>query len=140
MVPPIILGLGVAAASAKGLSALLLGQTYARSLGTNVRRLRVLTLGAVVLLVAPVTAYCGPVSFVGLIVPHFARGIAKTSRILPLIPLSALSGALLALCADAIVHLPWEQHFLHLNAILALIGGPIVIAMLAFSPMLRRST
>lgn len=139
MVAPIFVGLLVAVASAKGLSALLLGETYARSMGTDVRPLRWLTLGAVVLLVAPVTAYCGPVTFIGLIVPHFARAIARTSQILPLLPLAALSGALLALAADAIVHLPWEQHFLHLNAILALAGAPVVIALLLFSPSLRGS-
>ncbi|MCG8443390.1 MAG: iron ABC transporter permease, partial [Caulobacterales bacterium] len=117
----------------------LLGETYARSLGADVRRLRWLTLGAVVLLVAPITAYCGPITFIGLIVPHFARAIARTSRILPLIPLAALSGALLAISADAIVHLPWEQHFLHLNAILALVGAPVVIGLLLFSRGLRGS-
>lgn len=137
LIIPISLGVFVAIASAKGLSALLLGETYARSMGTDVRRLRWLTLGAVVLLVAPVTAYCGPVTFIGLIVPHFARAIARTSQILPLIPLAALSGALLAISADAVVHLPWEQHFLHLNAILALVGAPVVIALLLFSPSLR---
>lgn len=139
MIVPIVLGLTVAVASAKGLSSLLLGETYARSMGVDVRRLRWLTLGAVVLLVAPVTAYCGPVTFVGLIVPHFARAIARTSKILPLIPLAALSGALLAISADAVVHLPWEQHFLHLNAILALVGAPVVIALLLFSPSLKGS-
>ncbi len=137
---PVALGLIVAIASAKGLSALLLGDTYARSIGTDVRRLRWLTLSAVVLLVAPVTAYCGPVTFVGLIVPHFARALARTSQILPLIPLAALSGALLAISADAVVHLPWEQHFLHLNAILAVFGAPVVIALLLFNPMLRGSS
>lgn len=139
MIVPIILGLIVAIISAKGLSSLLLGETYARSLGTDVRKLRWFTLGAVVLLVAPVTAYCGPITFIGLIVPHLARSIAKTSRILPLIPLAALSGALLAISADAVVHLPWEQHFLHLNAILGLIGAPVVIALLLFNPSMRRS-
>ena len=140
MMLPIALGLIVAIASAKGLSSLLLGETYARSIGTDVRRLRWMTLGAVVLLVAPVTAYCGPVTFIGLIVPHFARAAARTSQILPLIPLAALSGALLAISADAVVHLPWEQHFLHLNAILALFGAPVVIALLLFSPLLKGST
>ena len=140
MIGPIALGLVVAVASAKRLSALLLGETYASSMGTDVRRLRWLTLGAVVLLVAPVTAYCGPVTFIGLIVPHFARAIARTSQILPLLPLAALSGALLAISADAVVHLPWEQHFLHLNAVLALVGAPVVIGLLVFSQTLRSST
>jgi len=139
MLLPIIAGLIVAIVSAKGLSSLLLGETYARSLGTDVRRLRWLTLGTVVLLVAPVTAFCGPITFIGLIVPHLARSIAGTSRILPLIPLAALAGALLAVSADAVVHLPWEQHFLHLNSILALIGAPVVIALLLFNPSMRGS-
>lgn len=134
---PIAAGAALALFNAKPLTALLLGETYARSLGTDVTRLRRLTLAAVVLLVAPVTAYCGPVSFVGLIVPHFARAIAGTARILPLLPLAALAGSLLALAADLVVHTPWEQHFLHLNAVLALVGAPVVIGLLVFSRSMR---
>ena len=134
---PVLAGVTLALFTAKPLTALLLGETYARSLGTDVTRLRRMTLAAVVLLVAPVTAYCGPVTFVGLIVPHFARATAGTARILPLLPLAALSGALLALAADIVVHAPWEQHFLHLNAVLALVGAPVVIALLIFSPTMR---
>lgn len=137
MVLPILVGLVIAAISAKGLNSLLLGETYARSMGTDVRRLRWLTLGSVVLLVAPVTAYCGPITFVGLIVPHFARAIAGSSQILKVIPLAALCGALLTVTADAIVHLPWQQHFLHLNAVLALVGAPVVITLLLFSSSVR---
>ena len=140
MLPPIVIGLIIAVASAKGLSSLLLGESYARSLGSNVQRLRWQTLAAVVLLVAPVTAYCGPVTFIGLIVPHFARAIARTSLILPLIPLAALAGGLLAVAADAVVHLPWEQHFLHLNRVLAIIGAPVVILLLLFSPSMKGNT
>lgn len=134
---PVLAGLLLALVNAKPLTALLLGETYARSLGTDVTRLRRLTLAAVVLLVAPVTAYCGPVTFIGLIVPHFARAIAGTARIMPLMPLAALSGGLLALCADIVVHAPWEQHFLHLNAVLALVGAPVVIGLLIFSSTMR---
>jgi iron complex transport system permease protein len=92
---------------------------------------------ATVLLVAPVVAFCGPVSFVGLIVPHLARWLAGTARIYPLLPLAGLGGALLALAGDAIVHAPWEQHFLHLNATLAILGAPVVILILVFSPAVR---
>jgi len=134
---PVIVGVALALVNAKPLTALLLGETYARSLGTDVTKLRRLTLAAVVLLVAPVTAYCGPVTFIGLIVPHFARAIAGTARILPLLPLAALAGALLTLAADIVVHAPWEQHFLHLNAVLALVGAPVVIALLIFSKSMR---
>lgn len=137
MVVPILLGAVVAFVTAKPLTSLLLGDAYAKSLGTDVPRLRFQTLAATVLLVAPVTAFCGPVTFIGLIVPHVARGIAGSARIAPLIPLAALAGALLAVAADFVVHLPWEQHFLHLNAVLALVGAPVVILLLIFSPTMR---
>ncbi len=135
---PILVGTCAAVATAKPLSSLLLGESYARSLGVRVTSLRHAVLAATVLLVAPVVAFCGPVSFVGLIAPHAARALAGTARILPLLPLAALSGALLALAGDAIVHAPWEQHFLHLNAILAIVGAPVVILILVFSPAVRQ--
>ena len=135
---PILVGACAAIATAKPLSSLLLGETYARSLGVRVTSLRHAVLAATVLLVAPVVAFCGPVSFVGLIAPHFARALAGTARILPLLPLAALGGALLALTGDAIIHAPWEQHFLHLNAILAIVGAPVVILILIFSPTVRQ--
>ena len=137
MVIPVAIGLVVAFATAKPLTSLLLGETYAESLGTRVIALRRLALAATVLLVAPVVAFCGPVSFIGLIAPHFARALAGTARIMPLLLPAALGGALLALAGDAVVHAPWEQHFLHLNAILAIIGAPIVILILVFSPAMR---
>ena len=135
---PILIGTCAAVATAKPLSSLLLGETYARSLGVRVTSLRHAVLAATVLLVAPVVAFCGPVSFVGLIAPHFARALAGTARIPPLLPLAALGGALLALAGDAIIHAPWEQHFLHLNAILAIVGAPVVILILIFSPAVRQ--
>ena len=134
---PILVGAVIAVATAKPLTSLLLGETYAKSLGVKVEVLRRVALTATVLLVAPVVAFCGPVSFVGLIAPHFARALAGTARIGPLLPLAALGGALLALLGDALVHLPWEQHFLHLNAILAMVGAPVVILILIFSPAVR---
>ena len=135
---PMLIGTCAAVATAKPLSSLLLGEAYARSLGVRVTSLRHAVLAATVLLVAPVVAFCGPVSFVGLIAPHFARALAGTARILPLLPLAALGGALLALAGDAIIHAPWEQHFLHLNAILAIVGAPVVILILIFSPAVRQ--
>lgn len=137
LVAPILLGAAIAVLSAKPLTSLLLGDAYAKSLGTDVPRLRLQTLAATVLLVAPVTAFCGPVTFIGLIVPHVARAIAGSARIAPLMPLAALAGALLAVAADFVVHLPWEQHFLHLNAVLALVGAPVVILLLVYSPTMR---
>jgi iron complex transport system permease protein len=134
---PMFAGLALAIATAKPLTSLLLGESYAESLGVRVAPLRRLALAATVLLVAPVVAFCGPVSFIGLIAPHFARALAGSARILPLVPPAALGGALLALAGDVIVHAPWEQHFLHLNAILAIVGAPAVILILVFSPAVR---
>ena len=138
MMLPITAGLVLAVVSAKALTSLLLGEVYARSLGTDVVRLQRTTLLAVVLLVAPVTAYCGPITFLGLIVPHLARAISRSAQILTLIPLSALAGSVLALSADLVVHLPWDVHFLHLNAVLGIVGAPVVIFLLIFSSSVRR--
>ncbi|CAA0080723.1 Hemin transport system permease protein HmuU [Zhongshania aliphaticivorans] len=140
MMLPITAGIVLAVINAKALTTLLLGETYARSLGTDVIRLQRMTLLAVVLLVAPVTAYCGPITFLGLIVPHLARAISRSAHILPLLPLSALAGAVLALAADLVVHLPWDVHFLHLNAVLGIVGAPVVIFLLIFSSSVRRQT
>jgi iron complex transport system permease protein len=134
---PIAAGAALAVATAKSLTSLLLGDAYAESLGVRVNALRQLALATAVLLVAPVVAFCGPVSFIGLIVPHLARALASSARIFPLLPLAALGGALLALAGDTLVHARWEQHFLHLNAILAIVGAPVVILILIFSPATR---
>ncbi|WGM45978.1 Hemin transport system permease protein HmuU [Brevundimonas sp. NIBR10] len=134
-----LLALGVLGAIllAKPLTALLLGDAYAESLGVNVAQLRRRVLAAAILLAAPVTAFCGPVAFVGLIVPHLARGLVGSARIGVLIPATVLAGAVLALAADLIVHLPWDQHFLHLNAILAIVGAPLVMVLLLRARSLR---
>lgn len=137
LAPLLSFGVFGAVVLAKPLTALLLGDAYAESLGVNVPRLRRLVLGATILLAAPVTAFCGPVAFIGLIVPHLARGVIGSARIGVLIPATALFGSLLALLADLVVHLPWDQHFLHLNAILAILGAPVVILLLLKSRSLR---
>lgn len=137
LLPPLLVGLALAVWLAKPLTALLLGETYAESLGVNVPRLRRLVLAATILLAAPVTAFCGPVAFIGLITPHMARGLAGSARIGALIPATLIVGALLALTADLVVHLPWSQHFLHLNSILAILGAPMVILLLLKSRSLR---
>ncbi|KPN20456.1 hypothetical protein AO715_11375 [Xanthomonas sp. Mitacek01] len=135
--PPLLIGLALAVWLAKPLTALLLGDTYAESLGVDVPRLRRRVLAATILLAAPVTAFCGPVAFVGLITPHLARGLIGSARIGALLPASFALGALLALVADLVVHLPWRQHFLHLNSILAILGAPVVIVLLLTARSLR---
>lgn len=139
LLPPLAVGLVGTVVLAKPLTALLLGETYAESLGVDVPRLRRRVLAAAILLAAPVTAFCGPVAFIGLIAPHLARGLVGAARIGALLPATCLVGAVLALAADLAVHLPWRQHFLHLNAILAILGAPVVILLLLRSRSLRAS-
>lgn len=122
---------------AKSLDAIQLGDTYAASLGVDPIRLRRHALATTVLLTALVTAYCGPVAFVGLIAPHLARGLLGSFKATPLIVSSGVIGAGLAVAGDFIVHLPWREHFLHLNAVLAIVGAPIVINVLLRSRALR---
>ncbi len=127
LVPMVVIGLIGGWLMAKPLNAFLLGENYARSLGMSVKRTRLITLGCAVLLAGPVTAYCGPVLFLGLIIPHMARGLFNTSDHRVLMPAVMLLGAIVAQAADLFVHLPWEKHFLHLNAVNALIGAPVVM-------------
>lgn len=137
LVPFVVIGLVSALATVKPLNALLLGERYAATLGVPVGRARLVALVGSVVLAAPVTAYCGPVLFIGLIVPHLARGVMNTSDHRVLMPAAILMGALLGLSADLVVHLPWERHFLHLNAVNALIGAPVVIAVVLRNRQMR---
>lgn len=123
-------GLTVAFAMIKPLNALLVGENYATSLGLPIQRVRLLVLACAVLLAGPVTAYCGPILFVGIIIPHLARGLLNTSDHRVLVPGAIILGAAFALAADLFVHLPWDRHVLHLNAVNAVVGAPFVIAIL----------
>ncbi len=127
LIPLTLIGLAGGWLMAKPLNAFLLGEKYARSMGMSVKKTRLITLGCAVILAGPVTAYCGPVLFLGLIIPHMARGLFNTSDHKVLMPAVMLLGAVVAQAADLFVHLPWEKHFLHLNAVNALIGAPVVM-------------
>lgn len=112
--------------SRKPLNGLLLGETYAHSMGLNVRRTRRILIATTAVLTGTITAFCGPIGFLGVAVPHLARSILSTSDHRALLPASALLGALLALFADLIAHLPGSGSVLPLNAVTALIGAPVV--------------
>lgn len=122
----------------KPLDALLLGDNYAASLGLPVSRMRRAALAATLLLAAPVTAYCGPIAFLGLIAPHLTRALTRAASHRVTVPLVALVGACLAVAADLVVNLPWERHFLHLNAVNGLVGAPLVIWLLLRHRALRQ--
>jgi iron complex transport system permease protein len=111
----------------KPLNALLLGEKYAHSLGVNAGRARKSSLICAAVLEGVVTAYCGPVVFLGVAVPHLCRGLLNTADHRQLMPATALLGSTLAMTSDLITHLPWQRHYLHLNAVNSLIGAPVVI-------------
>lgn len=130
LVTIVALGLLCSVALAKPLNVLLLGENTARTLGLAVERSRRATVTVAAVLAGVVTAFCGPVAFLGILAPHLARILFRTADHRRLLPATALLGAGLAALADLVVHLPWGRHFLHLNAMLGLVGGPAVVLLL----------
>lgn len=128
LAPVLAAALLLAFALAKPLNALLLGERYARSLGLAVRETRLAVIVATALLAGGVTAFCGPVGFIGVAVPHLARGLFSTSDHRVLMPGTALLGALVALVADLLAQLPGSESVLPLNAVTALVGAPVIAA------------
>ena len=110
----------------KPMNLLLLGNAYARNLGLNIRRTRFLVILCAGVLVAIVTAYCGPIMFLGLAVPHLCRGIFRTSDHRILLPATVLVGAVLALLCNLIARMPGWEGALPVNSVTALIGAPVV--------------
>ena len=111
----------------KTLNLLLLGDSYARNLGLNIKRARLLVIGCSGILVAVVTAYCGPIVFLGLAVPHIWRGLFHTSNHATILPASMLGGASLALLCNLIARLPGFEGALPVNSVTALVGAPVVM-------------
>ena len=114
----------------KQMNILLLGDRYARNLGVNIQRSRLLIICSSGLLVAIVTAYCGPIMFIGLAVPHLCRGLWRTSDHRILMPATLLMGALLALFCNLVARLPGYEGALPVNSVTALIGAPVVATIL----------
>lgn len=114
----------------KTLNLLLLGESYARNLGLNIRKARFFVIGNAGILTAIVTAYCGPIVFLGLAVPHLCRGLFHTSDHRILMPASLLVGAALALLCNLIARLPGFEGALPINSVTALIGAPVVVSVL----------
>ena len=139
LAPVILLGLTIAHLLAKPLNALLLGPDYARSLGVGLRRTRGWIIFSSAPLAGAVTAYCGPIGFLGVAVPHLCRALFKTSNHRLLLPTSAILGALLALSADLVARLPGSQATLPLNAVTSLIGAPVVTWIILRRHNLRQS-
>lgn len=111
----------------KTLNLLLLGDSYARNLGLNIKHARLFVIGCSGVLVAVVTAYCGPIVFLGLAVPHICRGLFHTSNHATILPASLLGGASLALLCNLIARLPGFEGALPVNSVTALVGAPVVM-------------
>ena len=123
LLPAVLIGLSVSVAVIKPLNLLLLGEQYARTMGLNVRRSRYLIFLSTTLLAGTVTAFCGPIGFVGLAIPHIARMLFRNADHRVLVSASALCGAVVLLCCDIVSK--WLT--LPINTITALLGIPIVI-------------
>ena len=117
----------VSLAMAKPLNALLLGDAYAANLGVNVTVVRTVALCVTGLLTAVVTAFCGPVSFIGLAVPHIARLSLHSNNHRHLIPVTIMLGGAVSLLCNLVCQLPGESGLLPLGAITPLIGAPVII-------------
>ncbi len=114
----------------KTLNLMLLGDGYARNLGLNVKRSRLLVITSAGVLTAIVTAYCGPIIFLGLAVPHLSRAIFQTSDHRILMPASLLVGGALALVCNLIARMPGFEGALPVNSVTALVGAPVVASVL----------
>ena len=114
----------------KDMNLMLLGDRYASNLGLNIRRSRMLVIVSSGILVAIVTAYCGPIMFIGLAVPHLARAIFRTSDHRTLMPATALCGAVLALFCNFIARMPGFEGALPVNSVTALVGAPVIAVVL----------
>lgn len=120
-------GLLVAVLLIKPLNALLLGERYAENLGINVRRVRILLLVSTGILTAVTTAFCGPVAFIGLAVPHLARLLLGSSNHRLLLPAALLMGSITALLCNLLSTLPGAAGIIPLNAITPVLGAPVII-------------
>ena len=122
-----IIGLIYSLLLIKPLNALLLGEMYAANLGVKIKSARISILLCTGILTATITAFCGPVSFIGLAVPHVARMLLGTSNHKHLVPVTILSGACIAMLCNMLTVVPGSNSMLPLNAVTPMIGAPIII-------------
>lgn len=125
-----IVGISLSVTSIKSLNSLLLGENYAKSLGINLKQSRFIIILATSLIAGTITAFAGPIAFIGLAIPHLTRQIFKTSNHKVLLPAVFLLGAIIMLVCDSIAQVPGSDYTLPINAITALVGAPAIIWLL----------
>ena len=123
----VLAGLAISMFTLKPMNLLLLGESYARSTGVNVKIARISVFISTSILAGGVTAFCGPIGFIGIAVPHIARMLFRTSDHKILLPASAIAGGALMLLSDIISQLPGSEKVLPINAVTSLLGIPVVI-------------
>ena len=127
LIPGVIIGLLITFLLIKILNAMLVGENYAKSMGMNVRMSRFLVFFSTSLLAGSVTAFCGPIGFIGIAVPHIARILFKTANHKSLLPGTMIIGGIVLLISDIVSQLPGQENTLPINSITALIGIPVII-------------
>ena len=125
-----VLGIFIAVSCIKNLNSLLLGEQYAKSLGMSINRNRALLIISTSLLAGSITAFAGPIAFVGLAVPHLIRQVIPANDHRILLPAVILGGAVLMLLCDLVAQLPGSDYTLPINAITSIVGAPVVIWLL----------
>ena len=123
-------GLLLAFGGGKSLNALLLGENYAKSMGVQIKKTTVFIILATSILAGGITAFVGPIAFVGLAVPHITRQFFTSSNHFTLLPAVMLVGGILMLLCDTVAQLPYSEYTLPINAITSLLGAPVVIWLL----------
>jgi iron complex transport system permease protein len=130
VIPVIVVGLVLSVLLIKPLNILLLGENYARTMGLNIKRARLMVTLTTVLLAGTITAYCGPIGFVGLAVPHVARMMFREADHRVLVPATMLSGTTIMLLCDIASSVPSSDLTLPINTVSALVGIPIVVVVI----------
>jgi iron complex transport system permease protein len=127
LVPSVLAGLVVTSLTIKQLDVMLLGEKYSASIGVNVQRTRVLVFLSTSILAGSITAFCGPIGFVGVAVPHLARMIFHSSSHKILFPATILIGAIVLLFSDIVAQLPGVNITLPINAVTSILGIPVIV-------------
>ena len=125
ILPLIIVSIGSLVFLIRPLNAFALGEDYAKSVGINIKRTKVILILVSSLLTAVITVYCGPVAFIGIAVPQIVRGLTKSKSHQIILPQAVVFGALFALCADLLIRI--TGNVLPLNTITSLIGAPVIV-------------
>ena len=127
LIPSVLVGLVLSFFSIKSLDVMLLGEQYAKSMGLRVRNARFLVFTSTSILAGSITAFCGPIGFIGIAVPHMGRLLFKTARHKILIPSSFLLGSIVMLFSDIVSQMPGYESTLPINSVTALVGIPVII-------------